>query len=311
MQDDDPSASPVAVVGAGAVGTALARRLADCDYPVRAILSHSEASARALAERVGAAVGTNEVAALPAEVRLVLICVPDDAIEAVASDLAAVDHPWSHTIVGHTSGARTADALAPLAEQGAAPFSFHPLQTFPSGTSPEAFEDIAITVEGDPDAVLAGKVLARTLGARPVVLSARDKARVHCAAALASNGLVVLMAVVEEVLPEMDLDGDNRSADLLAPLVERTFTNMQEAPPESVLTGPVARGDRDTLEAHLAALSEETPHLVPLYAALSTEMVRVAVRSGKLDGKTAEDLLHLLQKALPGSADNIDPGLSH
>lgn len=310
MQDEF-TASPVAVVGAGAVGTALAHRLADCGYPVRAVLSRSNASARALAERVGAAVGTNEAAALPAEVRLVLICVPDDAIEAVAGDLAVVDHPWTHTIVGHTSGARTAEALAPLAEQGAAPFSFHPLQTFPTGTSPEAFENIAITVEGDPDAVLAGTVLARTLGARPVTLSARDKARVHCAAALASNGLVALAAVVEEVLPDMDLEGDDRSADLLAPLVQRTVKNLQEAPPESVLTGPVARGDRDTLDTHLSALSEETPHLVPLYAALSTEMVRVAVRSGRLDGDTAENLLHLLQKALPGSADNIDPDLSH
>ncbi len=311
MQDDS-TASPVAVVGAGAVGTALAHRLADCGYPVRAVLSRSTASARALAEQVGAAVGTNEAAALPAEVQLVLICVPDDAIEAAAGRLAAVDHPWAHTVVGHTSGARTTEALAPLVEHGAAPLSFHPLQTFPPGASAEAFENIAITVEGDPDAVLAGTVLARTLGARPVVLSAREKARVHCAAAVASNGLVALMAVVEEVLPEMDLEGDDRSADLLAPLVERTVKNLQEAPPERVLTGPVARGDGDTLDAHLTALAEETPHLLSLYAALSTEMVRVAVRGGQLDGEGAEELLHRLQKALPESGDDTDPlDLSH
>lgn len=298
----------MAVVGAGTVGSVLARRLVACGFPVHAILSRDPASARALAERVGAAVGSDEWAALPGEVRLVMICVTDDAIASVAEALASVSHPWAHTIVGHTSGAKTADALAPLARKGAASLSFHPLQTFAPGASPEAFEDIAIGIEGDGEAVSVGTALARALGGHPVVLTARSKALYHCAAALASNGLVALMAVVEELLRGAELEDRPPSAvDLMGPLVQQTLANLEEGTPESVLTGPVARGDETTVATHLEALREQTPHLVPLYASLSTEMARLAVRGGQLDTESAERLRDLLQKAQRTSSDGIDP----
>ncbi len=298
------NASPVAVVGAGALGTALARRLALRGYPVRAILSRTPASARALADTVGASVASDEWTALPDPVRLVLLCVPDDQIPPVAEALAGVDHPWARTVVAHTSGARTAEALAPLAREGAPTLSFHPLQTFTLDTPPDAFADIVVGVEGSDAAVSAGTALARALGARPVVLTRRNKALYHCAAALASNGLVALMAVVEEIFSAATLDDQEESAaNLVGPLVQQTLENLESASPEQALTGPVARGDAATVEAHLKALQEEAPHLVPLYAALSTEMTRTAVRGGQLDGDTAEAMLHLLQNTVQDSSD--------
>lgn len=313
MQDDATveDGSPVAIVGAGAVGTPLARRLVTCGYPVGAILSRDRASARTLADRVGA-VGADEWTALPADVRLVLICVPDDAISSVAEALAAVNHPWTETLVGHTSGARTSEVLRPLSDQGAALFSFHPLQTFAPETPPEAFEDIVIGVEGESDAIPAARALARALGARPIVLSGRDKTLYHCAAALASNGLVALMAVVQEVFSAANMDGDVDSVgELVAPLVRQTWANLEAAPPEQVLTGPVARGDRATVAAHLEALAEETPQFIPLYAALSTEMTRLAVRSGQLEDEAAEELRQMLQKVLRRSSDGAGSTPSH
>ena len=74
-----------------------------------------------------------------------------------------------------------------------------------------------------------------------------------------------------------------------------------------MLTGPVARGDEDTIRAHLDVLADETPHLVPLYAALSTEMVRVAVRGGHLSAERAEPLLHSLQEAAESTPDEDTP----
>ncbi len=310
MEDDATfeNASPVAVVGAGAVGTALARRLATCGHPVRAILSRTASSAHALAEQVGASVASTEWRALPEAVRLVMICVPDDAIPTVAEALAAVSHPWARTVVGHTAGARTAEALAPLAREGAATLSFHPLQTFAPGTPPDAFEEITVGVEGTSEAVAAGTALARALGAQPVVLTRREKALYHCAAALASNGLVALTAVVEELLSTADLDTQGESAaELVSPLVKQTWENLESGSPESVLTGPVARGDEATVAAHLDALREESPHLVPLYAALSTEMTRTAVRGGQLDGDSAEALLHLFRTVLQSASEDEDP----
>lgn len=315
MQDDTatPDGSPVAVVGAGAVGTVLARRLGPAGYPVRAVLGRTAASARTLADRVGASVGTDDLAALPADVRLVVLCVPDDAIAGVAETLAALDHRWDRTTVVHTSGRHPAAVLDPLAEQGAAPLSFHPLQTFSPDADPESLADIVVGVEGTPDAVAVGKVLARSLGARPLVLSPTDKAHYHSAATLASNGLVALMGAVEELLAATDLSEKATTeeaeripsvAEMITPLVEQTWVNLKKEPPESVLTGPTARGDRNTVAAHLRALSEDTPHLVPLYAALSTEMVRMAVRGGQISPDTAEALLSLLRTRLEEGEDD-------
>ena len=290
---------PVAIVGAGALGTTLARRLVGSGHSVEAVLSRTVTSARELAERVGAPTSSDVVSDLPSAVRLVFVCVPDGAIASMGEALAKVDHPRDNTIVAHTSGAKTAAALAPLGEQGAATMSFHPLQTFAKDASPGAFEDIVVGLEGDDRAVAAGEALARALGARPLRLTPEDKARYHCAAALASNGLVALLAVVEEVFSASDRDPETPGSalDLVDPLVSQTLRNLQQGVPEGALTGPVARGDEETVQAHLDALAAETPHLVPLYAALSTEMVRVAVRGGHLTAEQAERLLRRMEEA--------------
>lgn len=288
------------------VGTTLARGVIECGYPMEAVLSRGKEDAEALAERVGASVADSSWNALPTAVRLVMVCVPDDAIVPVAEDLSGIDHPWNETVVAHTSGAKTAAALAPLARQGAATMSFHPLQTFTPGTPPDAFENIVVGLDGDDQAVAAGKTLARALGARPVRLAPEEKARYHCAAALASNGLVALMAVVEEVFAGGE-EGVSSALDLVGPLVEQTWANLKRGSPEGELTGPIARGDNATVQTHLDALAAETPHLVPLYTALSTEMVRIAVRSGQLTSTQAETLLKMLRNATELPPDEEPP----
>ena len=311
MQDGlgSPDASPVALVGAGAVGTVLGRGLAANGQRVEAILSRRAETAQSLADRVGAPVaGPLEAEALPAAVRLVFICVPDDAIAGVAERLAGFDHPWDDTIVAHTSGAKPAAILDPVARAGAATMSFHPLQTFTEATPPAALSDIVVGLEGDERALVVGEALARGFGAQPVRLTPDEKARYHCAAALASNGLVALLSVVEEVFGSLDdVEATGRTGTaLVAPLVEHTWRHLEQESPEEALTGPVERGDEGTVQTHLDALQAELPHLVPLYAALSTEMVRVAVR-GRLSADRAEALLKMLRTATEAVADADDP----
>ena len=302
---DASNAPPIAVIGAGAVGTSLAQGLVASGHRVEAVLSRTTASAQALADRVGAPVAGSSGDALPPAVRLVLVCVPDDALADVAEALAARYHPWGDTIVAHTSGAQTTDVLSPLREQGAATLSFHPLQTFAEDASPEAFTDVVVGLEGDDRAVAAGKTLARALGARPLRLTPEDKARYHAAAALASNGLVALLAVVEEVFSASNRDPETPGSalNLVEPLIDQTLENLHQGTLEGVLTGPVARGDEDTIRAHLDALADETPHLVPLYTALSTEMVRVAVRGGHLSPAQAGRLLDMLRTAADAATE--------
>jgi predicted short-subunit dehydrogenase-like oxidoreductase (DUF2520 family) len=295
-------AHPIAIVGAGAVGSAIARRLHDLGDPIAAVLSRRATSARALADRVGAPVASSTVAALPERTRFVLLCVPDDAIGPVAERLADVAHPWADTVAAHTSGARPASELAALARRGAAPLSFHPMQTFAQDTAPSAFDGIVIGLEGSDAALSVGSILARHLGGTPVRLSASDKIRYHCAAALASNGLVALLSVVREVLATAGIEGE-RARQLVRPLVDQTWENLQAEAPASVLTGPVARDDRGTVEAHVEALAEAQPHLIPLYAALSEEMVRLAERDDRLDPSQAQRMRDLLRAARTASGD--------
>ena len=288
---------PVAIIGAGAVGGVLARRLKACGYRIEAVVSRTEAHARALADAVEAPAASASVADLPETARLVFCCVPDDAVGAVARVLGPVRRDWEGTVVAHTSGALPAAALYNLGEQGASLLSFHPLQTFTAASPAAVFEGIYVALEGDAGAVAVGRRVAGDLGARSVVLAAEAKTRYHLAASMASNFFVTLMALVGEVLGSIDLDRREGAA-LMRPLVEGTWHNLAGHLPEDILTGPIVRGDARTVAAHLDALKEHLPHLIPVYAALGVEAVRVAVRSSRLAPDAATALLDLLHAAL-------------
>lgn len=302
---DDPLGA-WALVGAGAVGSVLAVRIAQSGYPPSAILSRTLHAAQHLATATVAPVASSSLRDLPPGARLVLCAVPDDALGALASDLAVLPHDWSCTTVLHTSGALGADALAPLRPRGAALGSIHPLQTFPRHGSPEAashaLDGVSAVVEGDAEAVRVARLVARALGIRAVGLAPDAKAQYHLAAALASNALVTLLALVHEVLGDVGISRADATA-LIRPLVMQTargaLGTQNGAPlPEDVLTGPIARGDAGTLAAHLSELEVHLPHLVPVYAALSVETVRVAVRGGHLAPAEARPLLNLLREAV-------------
>ncbi len=292
----------VAIIGAGAVGQALGQALQAAGYTIAAVLSRRQASASALAARVAAPVASAALEDLPGHVRLVFCCVPDDVLSELAERLALVPHEWSHTVVAHTSGALPAQVLAPLRARGAMLLSFHPIQSFPRQQTTSSFVGVAIGLEGDPQAIALGREVAQALGARPVELSAEMKARYHLAAVLASNGLGALMAVAGEVLASIGLSRPEAHA-LLLPLVQGTLHNLQQLLPEEALTGPAVRGDLFPVTQHLRALQQHLPHLLPLYAALTTEMVRAGVRSGRLDPTRATALLDRLQETLDSMQD--------
>lgn len=281
------------------MGTALAHRLRGAGYPVAAVISRSARSAKQLAAAVDADTASKALTALPRRVALLFLCVPDDQVRPVAQALAAHEHPWRRALVAHTSGVLPAAALHPLAEAGATTLSFHPLQAFAPATPPEAFDGIYVGLEGGTDALAAGEALAEALGARALPLSKASKTRYHLAASMASNFLVTLMALADDVLEEAASDSRGiDGADWLRPLVEGTLQNLGEAAPAAALTGPIARGDEDTVAAHLKALRARHPGLLPVYAALASETVRLAARTDRLAPATADRLLEQLSDAL-------------
>jgi predicted short-subunit dehydrogenase-like oxidoreductase (DUF2520 family) len=184
-----------------------------------------------------------------ADADLVLLAVPDGAIAEVAR--AVEVGPW----VAHVSGATSLSVLDPHRRR----FCVHPLQTLTLERGPEQLDGAwaAVTSETDEAAAVA-RWLAETLGLRPFSLRDADKPLYHAGAAMASNFLVTLQRAAARLLEESDAPPE-----ALVPLMQRTIENG------FVLTGPIARGDWSTVEAHLRALEERAPDLVPLYRALA------------------------------------------
>lgn len=184
-----------------------------------------------------------------ADAELVLLAVPDSAIAGVAGQVPI--GPW----VAHISGATSLSALAPHARR----FSVHPLQTLTRDRGPEQLDGAwaAVTAETD-EALGAARWLAETLGLHYFELADADKPLYHAGAAMASNFLVTLHAAAARLL-----EASGAPPEALVPLMTRTIENG------FVLTGPIARGDWSTVDAHLHALEERAPDLVPLYRALA------------------------------------------
>jgi len=204
------------------------------------------------AGRVGSAVSARlqeRGVELRADAELVLICVPDGAIAEVAD--AVERGPW----IAHFSGATPLSALDPHTRR----FGVHPLQTFTHRRGAEQLDGAwgAVTAETD-EARTRALALAELLGLRPFDLADGARPLYHAGAAIASNYLVTLHDAASRLFRAADAPPE-----ALLPLMKRTIDNGFE------LTGPIARGDRETVERHLAAIRAAAPDLEPLYESLA------------------------------------------
>jgi predicted short-subunit dehydrogenase-like oxidoreductase (DUF2520 family) len=187
------------------------------------------------------------------EVDVVLLAVRDGAITTAARDLAAGGQVNAGHTVLHLSGMLDESALAPLRAAGAALGCLHPLQAIAQPESaPEQLRGALAAITGDARAVETATAIARSLGMRPVALDGNAKPRYHAAAAIASNYLVVLAAVAERLMTEAGLPPAEARAGIAA-LMEGTIANVR-AEGVAALTGPIVRGDLETVRAHLAVL---------------------------------------------------------
>jgi predicted short-subunit dehydrogenase-like oxidoreductase (DUF2520 family) len=203
--------------------------------------------------RVGAAVAARleeRGVHLREEAELALLCVPDSAIAGVAAQL-----PPGGAWVAHVSGGTPLTALDPHVRR----FSVHPLQTFTRQRGPEQLDGAwgAVTAEND-ESRARGFELASTLGLHPFELAEEDRAVYHAGASIASNYLVTLYRAASELI-----EAAGAPAEALEPLVRRTIENGFE------LTGPVARGDWETVRRHVEAIEARRPQLEPLYRILA------------------------------------------
>jgi predicted short-subunit dehydrogenase-like oxidoreductase (DUF2520 family) len=272
------------VIGAGRLGTALAFALTRRGWELEASADRDPAAARETRRIVGRGVATTNLRRAVRGSTMIFLCVPDDAVEAVAHQLAASAADWIGRTVFHTSGLLPAAALEALRRRGAHVASLHPVQSFPKKKGlARLFRGIAWTVEGDREAVRTGMEVARRLGGRGFQIRAEAKPLYHAACSLASNALVALEAAAAELLARAGMARGNASV-VLWPLVEGTLQNVKKLGWEKALTGPVARGDGRTVRRHLEALRSR-PLEDAIYRALAGKALEIAAHGGIARGK--------------------------
>lgn len=241
----------VGLIGAGRAGTVVARALERVGHPCVAVHAVSEESRRRAAQLLPSA-DVRDPVEVCAAADLIIVAVPDDAIEPLVQGLAAGGAIRPAHMVMHLAGRYGTEVLAAAAQQGATTMAVHPAMTLQG--RPEDVERLlhcpfAVTAEGDGEAIATALVLE--MGGTPVSVAAKDRVLYHAALAHASNHLVTLEAQAMEMLRSI---GIADAGAFLRPLTTASLDNALSRG-DAALTGPVVRGDTATVVAHIAAIA--------------------------------------------------------
>ncbi len=289
----------VAIIGAGRVGSSVGFLLKRAGYHVTAVVSRTMASAEQAAAFIGEGKpGVDPVQA--GEADLVFITTPDRVIKEVCDTIATAAGFRRETIVLHMSGAHSLDLLDAAKKAGAHRAVIHPLQSLASReqgvkTLPGSY----FRIEADPEALNAAKDIVRTFGGIELVMpkwsSDNESAALYHAGAVAVSNFFV--ALIDFGLKYYQALGADKQEALKAvlPLIKGTLHNIETLGIPDALTGPIMRGDTQTVRDHLEAMKKRTPELIGLYKALARQTVSVAREKGSIDQEQAEELLKIVQ----------------
>lgn len=288
-----PARLAIGVVSAGRVGTALGQAWERAGHLVVAASAISDPSRRRAADRLAEAVvlPPDEVAA---RADLLLLAVPDDALEGLVAGLASTGALRPGQIVVHTAGARGVGVLEPLARLGALPLALHPAMTFtghPEDTARLASCCFGVTAADEPGWAV-GQALVLEVGAEPARVAEADRATYHAALAHGANHLVTLVRDAVQVLEQVTTGGVPAER-VLGPLLSAALDNALRHG-DRALTGPVARGDAAAVATHLRVLREVDPRLAEAYRALARRTAQRAQEHALITAAAARAVLEEL-----------------
>ena len=298
----------IAIIGAGVLGTSLGILLRRDGHTISAICSRNRRSAQNAAVHIGDGdvVGDPGMAALGAD--LVLLCVPDRVIAAVAIQVAAGGALKRDAVVAHLAGGLSAGILSGVQAAGGHRGAIHPLQSFADVESAvRALPQTYFFVEGDPVAVALLERVGRALSNRVVEMDSRQKALYHAGASVASNFFVAIVEYAVELFSWAGIPREDALKSLV-PLIQGTLNNIKSVGLPDALTGPIARGDIGTVKRHVRALEALPGNAIRLYRNLGRKTVEVALQKGTLHRDEAQKLLILFDKPSFPLEDTLGPG---
>lgn len=285
-----PARLAVGVVGAGRVGAVLGAALARAGHRVVAVSAVSQASRQRAADLLpGADVVTADEVLARAD--LVLLTVPDDVLSELVAGLAATGAVRRGTLIAHTSGRHGLGALEPATREGALPLALHPAFPF-AGTAVdlERLTGASFGVTAPDPLRPVAEALVVEMGGEPVWLTDQQRPLWHAALAHAANHLTTLVASSADLLLEIGVEQPDL---VLGPLLGAALDGALRGG-DATLTGPVARGDADTVRAHLDALARVAPEVLPSYVAMARLTADRALASSRLSPERAAALLGVL-----------------
>ena len=288
-----PARLKVGVIGTGRVGAVLGAALARAGHQVVAVSAVSERS-RAAAQRMLPGVPVKPPPEVLAAADLVLLTVPDDVLPGLVSGLAGTGAAVAGLLLAHTSGRHGAAVLEPATRQGALPMALHPVMTFTGRPDDlDRLDGICFGVTAPEPVLPAAEALVIEMGGEPVIIDEADRALYHAGLASAANHLVALVAQSADLLRAAGVTEPSR---MLAPLLSAALDNALRLG-DAGLTGPVARGDADTVAGHIAALRDTSPEALRAYLALARLTADRALAAGILSAPDAQRLLGVLSGA--------------
>jgi predicted short-subunit dehydrogenase-like oxidoreductase (DUF2520 family) len=267
-----------AIVGTGRVAQALGRLMTQAGTPPLAIAGRTTAHAQRAAAFIGPAVKAARIRDIPGLADRILIAVVDDAIPSVVDDLA--DGGLRGGIALHTSGAHGPRLLDALAVRGVSCGVLHPLQTI---ADPElgvlALHGASFAVGGDAAAVEWAEEIVRTASGTPLRIREDGFASYHAGAVMAGNAVIAAIDAAVVLLGAAGVE-PRAALDAIRPLCLTSAQNALDIGPEAALTGPVQRGDAETIRTHTAALANSPPYVAELYRASGHALLEIAKRRG-------------------------------
>jgi len=295
------SAKTVAIIGAGRVGGAVGRLLAQAGYSVTAVATRNRESAERARAFIGAGVAMTDLVRAAASADIVLITTPDGAITSVCDSIAAGKGFRPGAVVAHMSGARSLDLLEAAKSSGAFRVVIHPLQSVP--TMELGVRNISgsyFRIEADPEVAERARELVHALGGIELKMSkwVSDKgsaALYHAGAVAVSNFFVALVDFGLRYYQALGADKEEALKAVL-PLIRGTLANIESAGIPDALTGPIMRGDVETVKGHLEAMASRSPELLPLYRELARHTVIVAQDKNSITPQTAADIQKLMEQ---------------
>lgn len=284
----------IGFIGAGKVGTAFGKYLSNNGFNVEGYYSKREKSAQNAAEYCNSRAYVN-MEDLTQKVDIIFITTNDDEIEKVADKLTENNILSTGQIIVHMSGASSSEILKRAKERGCFTYSLHPLQAFADIEKAVIdLKDTVFSIEGDEEKIHVFEDMLENTGNRYFKIAKDQKSVYHATACVVSNYLVTLMDYGLSLFEAIGIKGED-GYKALYPLIDGTVKNIYNLGTKNALTGPIARGDVETIGKHIKSIEKIAQDKLDFYKLMGDMTLELAKRDRLNDNEKIEELQNILR----------------